>query len=192
MRCIIINCGKMVLEIFNIYNFVEALWIIIPAYAANGLAPLINGRHPIDGDRLFRGKPVLGKGKTWEGLLFGTFIAGVIGLVEQLAFSYLPFEISPVPLNIVPMSFQFGLFLGLGAMTGDIIASFFKRRLGMKRGQSAPVLDQDDFIVGSLVFASAIVRVEFSWWVLLLVFTPVFHLVANRIGYWIKVKPIPY
>ena len=41
----------------------------------------------------------------------------------------------------------------LGAMTGDAIGAFIKRRLNMKPGQAAPILDQWDFVFGALAFA---------------------------------------
>jgi CDP-2,3-bis-(O-geranylgeranyl)-sn-glycerol synthase len=179
--------------VFTIYNLVEAVWIIIPAFAANGLVPLMKGRHPVDGGRKFiDGKPIFGEGKTWEGFLFGCFFGAVIGLVEQLAFPYLPFDISPVPLTIVPMTWFLGLIIGLGAMMGDLVASFFKRRIGLKRGKPAPILDQDDFVLGSLLFACLFVPVKIEWAILLLIITPPFHLTANRIAYWLKVKQTPY
>ena len=52
--------------VFDIFTLVEGLWIFLPAYAANGLAPLVKfkkGLHPIDSNKSFRGKPIFGPGK---------------------------------------------------------------------------------------------------------------------------------
>jgi len=79
--------------VFTIYNLVEALWLIIPAYAANGLAPLMGLRknlHPIDSGRMLGKSRLLGNGKSWEGLAFGIAVATAIALVEMLACPYLP------------------------------------------------------------------------------------------------------
>jgi CDP-2,3-bis-(O-geranylgeranyl)-sn-glycerol synthase len=181
--------------VFDIFTFVEALWIILPAYAANGLVPLVGlrkGLHPIDGGRSFRGGRILGDGKSWEGLILGAVIGMVIGIVEMLAFPYLPWGASPVPLEIVAMTPLLGFLIGLGAMVGDAVGSFIKRRIGLRRGDSAPILDQDDFVVGALVFASIVVTVSFGWLVLLLILTPVFHYIASFIGYKVKVKKTPW
>ena len=181
--------------VFDIFTFVEAIWITLPAYAANGLVPLVGlseRLHPIDGGRSWKGKRVLGDGKSWEGLILGGVIGMIIGTVEMLAFPFLPWEASPVMLDIVPMSPLLGLLIGLGAMVGDAVASFFKRRMGLKRGMSAPILDQDDFVVGALAFTSLAVFVEFGWVVLLLILTPVFHYFASYIGYKAKVKKTPW
>ncbi len=183
--------------VFDIYTLVEALYLILPAYAANGLVPAfvkLRGRsHPIDANKNFvDGRPLFGTGKTWEGLIFGTLIGGIIGLAEQLAYPYLPWGISPIALNIVPMSFLLGFILGLGAMLGDLIGAFFKRRVGLKRGQPAPILDQEDFLIFAVVFASFVVPIKIGWFILLLIITPLIHWLACFIGWLIKVKMEPW
>lgn len=178
--------------VFDIYTLVEAVWLILPAYAANGLVPVFKGKHPIDAGRIFFGNPLFGAGKTWEGLIIGTIIGGIIGLIEMLAFPYLPWEVSPVALNIVPMSVALGFLLGFGAMFGDLIGSFVKRRFGLQRGKPAPLLDQEDFLLGSLLFAGFLVVIEIDWIILLVVITPAIHWAASIIGYLLKVKKEPY
>jgi CDP-2,3-bis-(O-geranylgeranyl)-sn-glycerol synthase len=181
--------------VFDIYTLVEAIWLILPAYAANGLTPILGlkkGLHHIDGGRKFQGEPLFGEGKTWEGLIFGTFVGGLIGLVEMLAYPYLPFSISPVPLNIVPMSIILGLFLGFGAMFGDLAGSFIKRRLKIPRGRPAPVLDQEDFIAGALAFSLLLIPLEIDWVILLAVITFIIHIAANMIGYMLRIKKQPW
>jgi CDP-2,3-bis-(O-geranylgeranyl)-sn-glycerol synthase len=181
--------------VFDIYTLVEAIWLILPAYAANGLTPLVGlrkGLHPIDGGRRFKGEPLLGPGKSWEGMLFGTLIGGLIGLVEMLAYPYLPFSISAELLNIVPMSLLLGLLLGFGAMFGDLVGSFIKRRLKIPRGKPAIILDQEDFLAGALAFSLLLILIEIEWAILLAVITPMIHLAANGIGYILKVKKQPW
>lgn len=179
-------------DAFTLYVLVEAVWLILPAYAANGLAPLARGRRYIDGGRKLQGRPVFGAGKTWEGLLFGSFMGAVIGAVQQFASPYLPWSASPVALHTVPMSALLGLLLGAGAMLGDLCGAFVKRRLNMPRGQSAPILDQLDFIVGALILSSALITIKWEWAVLLVVMTPFLHLVANVIAYLIRLKKEPW
>ena len=181
--------------VFDIYTLVEAIWLILPAYAANGLTPLVGlckKLHPIDGGRKLWGQPLLGPGKSWEGLVFGTLIGGLIGMIEMLAYPYLPFSISPVLLNIVPMSLVLGLLLGFGAMSGDLVGSFIKRRLKIPRGRPAPILDQEDFLAGALALSLLLVSLDTGWVILLAVITPVIHIVANGIGYLLKVKKQPW
>ncbi len=181
--------------VFTLWNLIEAIWIILPAYAVNGLVPLVGLKkknHPIDSGRRFRSKPILGSGKTWEGLIFGCFIGILIASIEMLAFPYLPFGQSPVPLTIVPMSPLLGFMLGIGTIIGDVIGSFIKRRVGLPRGSIAPLLDQEDFLLGALLFASFVVSIKIDWILLLVVITPILHLIANIIGFKIRVKKEPW
>lgn len=185
--------------VFDIFTFVEGLWILLPAYAANGLAPLVKFKknlHPIDSNKKLGGKPLFGPGKSWEGLLVGVTVAVIIALVQQLAYPFLPWHLSEdihgVALYIAPMSSALGFLLGLGAMTGDLVKSFFKRRLGLDRGRPAPVIDQDDFVLGGFLFASLLVPIRFSWVILYLIITPIFHWIACFIGYKLGVKKEPW
>ena len=176
----------------DLYTFVEAVWLIWPAYGANGLCMLAKGKRPIDGGRMWKGKPLLGPGKTWEGLLLGVVVATLVATLQMLAYPYLPWNASPVPLDIIPMTPLLGALMGFGAMLGDIAGSFIKRRLGIARGKPAPLLDQLDFIIGMLLFASFAVMLKWEWIVILLIITPVIHLCANFIAYLLKLKNVPY
>jgi CDP-2,3-bis-(O-geranylgeranyl)-sn-glycerol synthase len=176
----------------TIYSLIEAVWLIIPAYAANSFATLPRGHRRMDFNKNLFGSPVFGAGKTWEGFLFGVSVAIIIALMQQQAYMYLPWNASPIPLAIVPMGLFMGFLLGLGAMLGDLCGAFAKRRLGMKRGQPAPGLDQLDFVAGSLLAASILVAIQWEWVVVLAVLTPAIHLIANALGFLLKIKKEPY
>jgi CDP-2,3-bis-(O-geranylgeranyl)-sn-glycerol synthase len=181
--------------VFTIFNLVEAVWLIIPAFAANGLAPLIglrSGNHPMDGGRKWGRSRLLGDGKTWEGLVFGTLVGIAIAMVEMAAYPYLPWGLSEVPLIISPMTPLLGLALGLGAMLGDVAGSLIKRRLNRPRGAPAPLLDQLDFLVGALLLAALVVPIKLEWFLLLAVLTPLIHLIANVIGFRLGIKRTPW
>jgi CDP-2,3-bis-(O-geranylgeranyl)-sn-glycerol synthase len=176
----------------GIYTLIEAIWLVLPAYGANGLCTLARGRHPIDRGFIFRGQPLFGEGKTWEGLILGTVVGAVIASVQMLAYPYLPWGLSDVTLMITPMTPLLGLALGLGAMLGDLGGSFIKRRLGLKRGAPAPVLDQEDFIAGMLIAAVLLVPVKLEWMIIIVAMTPVLHLAANFIAFRLRLKKVPY
>jgi len=176
----------------DIFTLVEAVWLMWPAYGANGLCMLAKGRRPVDGGRMWRGKPVFGKGKTWEGLVLGIIVATLVGTFQMLMFGFLPWNLSPVPLDIVPMSPFLGFVIGLGAMAGDLGGSFVKRRIGIERGKPAPLLDQLDFIISMFIFLSFVITIKWEWVVILLVMTPLIHLAGNGIAYLAKLKSVPY
>jgi len=180
----------------------QALWIIIPAYVANASAVLVGGGTPIDFGKNWRdGKRILGDGKTWRGLLSGTFIGMTAGFGLVVATSYINsseyhflhltnFEGFPF---MIPIVFS----ICFGALLGDIIESFFKRRIGKNRGDGWIPFDQVDFILGVLFFSfitSSLLQLSglvstnwfienlFPWQiVVLLLVTPFFHLTANYV-----------
>jgi CDP-2,3-bis-(O-geranylgeranyl)-sn-glycerol synthase len=176
----------------DIYTFVEAVWLMWPAYGANGLCMLAKGKRAIDGGRTWRGKQIFGPGKTWEGLALGVIVAMLVAMFQMFVAPLLPWNLSPVLLDIVPMTPLLGFVMGLGAMLGDIGGSAIKRRLGIARGRPAPLLDQLDFIAGMLVFASLVVALKWEWIVILLVMTPIIHLSANFVAYLLNLKNVPY
>ena len=177
---------------FDIYALIEVTWLLIPALAANGLAPLARGRRPVDGGRLWGGKPILGKGKTWEGTVLGVVAASLVGGFMAFMRPGVPFEASAVALTIVPMGFGLGALLGLGAMAGDIVESLFKRRAGIARGEPLLVLDQADFVLGALLFAALAMAIRLEWVVWALLWIPVLHYGANGISFAIGMKSRPW
>ena len=68
-------------------SILHALLVFLPAYVANMspvlVAKLVPGwKAPIDGGRLGKdGKPILGPGKTWRGLIGGTLLGAVTAVV---------------------------------------------------------------------------------------------------------------
>jgi CDP-2,3-bis-(O-geranylgeranyl)-sn-glycerol synthase len=88
--------------------------------------------------------------------------------------------------------------LSLGAMLGDLTKSFFKRRLGMDRGDPLPIVDQLDFVIGAWVLTYAF----FSGWftlnftlpviVVVLILSPLLHLGVNIIGFKLGKKKEPW
>jgi CDP-2,3-bis-(O-geranylgeranyl)-sn-glycerol synthase len=88
--------------------------------------------------------------------------------------------------------FLLGLTLGGGALIGDACGSFIKRRLKLESGRPAPILDQLDFVVGALVFASFIVVIPVEMIVIILVISVFLHLGANIIAYLLGIKKVWY
>jgi len=85
-----------------------------------------------------------------------------------------------------------GLCLGTGALVGDIVGSFIKRRLKIERGRPAPLLDQLDFVIGALIFASLVVVVPLNLTILIIVLSIFLHLGANVIAYLLGMKKVWY
>ncbi len=150
-----------------------ALYFFLPAYVANTLPGIFGGGMPLDLNRKFiDGRPLLGKGVTIRGTITGIAGGTVVGALQG---------------NVV-----LGFLLSTGALTGDAVSSFLKRRAGLERGAPVPLLDQLNFVVGALVFASFAAPVPLDYIAVLLVVTPVGHLAVNRLGYLLRIKDVPW
>lgn len=167
---------------------INSLWLVWPAYCANLFPVFLKGKTPIDRGRNFiDGRRLLGDGKTIEGFIGGTLFGFFMGLV--LVFFQTQFAVPYLAFNHTALS---AFVLAFGALFGDLIGSFVKRRFDLKRGAKAPILDQLDFIVGSLCAVSLIIDIPLSWIVFLLVLTPIVHRESNILGYLLKLKKVPW
>jgi CDP-2,3-bis-(O-geranylgeranyl)-sn-glycerol synthase len=173
----------------------QALWAMLPAYVPNNVAVLAGGGRPIDAGRTMNGKRLLGDGKTWRGTIAGTLAGTVLALVLD---AIQPSVSSVVGVELAGFPVVAGFTLALGAMLGDIGASFLKRRIGRQRGASVPGLDQLDFVLGALVLTAVAVPGWFGQTftlpviVAVVVLTPVLHLVTNGIAYALGLKNEPW
>lgn len=159
----------------------SALWFILPAYAANATPVVLGGGRPIDGGRKFLdGRPIFGPGKTWRGLAAGLAAGTMVGLVQGL--------IVANPSHYLLL----GFLLALGALLGDMLGSFIKRRIGIKRGGAAPGLDQLGFVIVALLLASPIALPSWGEIVTIIAVTPVLHVGTNFAGYKLGLKDRPY
>jgi len=180
---------------FILKTVFTTVWLLLPAYTPNNFAVVFGGGKPIDFGRNFiDGKRILGNGKTIRG-----FIAGVLG---GIFVGHLQLLIENI-FNFGIYSFiEYSSFLTLvsalafGAMTGDIIGSFIKRRAGFERGQSFPLLDQLGFLVVAFLFASFFTgfKILFRIQIIIAAFiiTPVLHLLTNYIAYRLGLKDVPW
>ncbi|WP_188975295.1 CDP-2,3-bis-(O-geranylgeranyl)-sn-glycerol synthase [Halocalculus aciditolerans] len=172
-----------------------ALWVMLPAYVPNNAAVLAGGGRPIDAGRTLGGRRLLGDGKTWRGTAVGVAAGALLALaldaVRPAASAALGVSLPWFPLAAV-------VALPAGAMLGDILASFVKRRTGRERGASFPLLDQLDFVVVALALTALSApewfAATFTLPVLLaiLVLTPVLHVTTNVGAYYLGYKEEPW
>ena len=172
-----------------------ALWAMLPAYVPNNAAVLVGGGRPIDGGRTMGGRRLLGDGKTWRGTA-GGWLAGVGVALALRALRAPASDALGVALPEFPLAAA--VALPLGAMLGDIGASFLKRRTGRQRGAPFPGLDQLDFVVGALAlgFAAApewfLATFTLPVLAVVLVATPLLHVGTNAAAYWLGLKAEPW
>jgi len=165
-----------------------ALWLMLPAYLPNSSAALIKGKKPIDfGKNFIDGKRIFGDGKTYRGFFGGALCGFALGVVLMGIAPFLGFP----SFTIVAL-----LCLSFGAMLGDLVKSFFKRRLGIEKGRPFPLVDQLDFVLGAWLLLYIFER---SWFTanftleiitIALVLTPLIHFSANVAAYAIGKKDV--
>lgn len=174
-------------------EFVKALWIILPAYAANGFPPLANGKIPMDFRRSWiDGERIFGDGKTIEGFSLGIAAGTCVGILEALLYPYLNSYANQFGVQMPAMNIFIGFLIPLGALCGDLAGSFIKRRFRLPRGADAPVLDQLNFVAGVIFFAYFFTEISFWMVVIMAVMTPVIHRAANIVAYGFKIKKVPW
>src|SRR2546427_5273235 len=175
----------------------QAVWFFLPAFVANPMAVVFGGGTPIDFGRTLRdGERLFGDGKTWRGLVGGTFSGAFLGFFLSVPFN-LGAPNSPWSFGPYGVAFAASAVLGFGALLGDLAGAFLKRRMHKPRGAKAPVLDQYDFVVGALLLSLTnpgwSVPRFFSGDALLglvaiILITPALHRAVNVIGFRIGQK----
>jgi len=172
----------------------SSLYFILPAYIANA-APVLVKRinflnYSIDFNKKISGLPILGKNKTWRGLIFGILSSIIVIFIQYILYDVNTFfEISLIDyksVNFVLLGFLFGF----GALFGDMVESLIKRRLNIKSGGPFFPFDQLDFIVGALLFVGFVFFPPITTIVVLFIFTPLIHLLTNIIAYKLKMKDV--
>lgn len=156
-----------------------SIWKVLPAYVTNAtpllVIKLIKQGHPIDLNRIFMdGKPIFGPGKTIEGFLIGFLIGTITGIIQDQS-------------NILR-----AVTLSIGAMFGDLVGSFIKRRLNIRRGDPAPILDQSSFILGAILLSSYFENYEIKEVLMIVLITIPLHIFANKLAYIFGLKKVPW
>jgi CDP-2,3-bis-(O-geranylgeranyl)-sn-glycerol synthase len=156
----------------------------IPLYVANSIPVVIHGKTPLDLNIKLGGKPLFGKGKTIIGTLAGITSGTLIAAILALLSTHI--------LNLIPNYIELAFYLSLGAILGDLVKSFFKRRFGIKSGEKWDLADQLDFILGGLLLA-CITRIPEYWVVIVLLIATFFiHRFTNWLAYIWKLKKVPW
>ena len=132
------------------------------------------GAHPLDGGRrLADGRRLLGDSKTWRGFVLAPVVTGLVAL--------------PLPLPV-----SVGATVGAGAMLGDLLSSFCKRRLHMASSSMAPGLDQIPEALLPLLLVADHLALSWSaigWTVVGFI---VLELILSPIFFWLGIRNRPY
>lgn len=140
---------------------------------ANRIPVLNRWQTPLDFGKKYRGKRLLGDNKTWRGVLFGTLMAGLAAIL------------------LGGSSFYIGCTLGFGALAGDAVESFFKRRRSIDSGESWFFFDQTDYIFGGLIAVVPFVSLTISEVIAIFISYFGLHIIVAFVGYKLGLKDKP-
>ncbi len=156
-------------------DWVYAIYILLPVYCTNGAPVIFGGGRPIDSGRsLPDGQRILGDHKTIRGFVSGLIVGAVVGVFESFFLAQ----------NLLPVA----ILASLGALLGDMVGAFVKRRFMIKPGGPFPVLDQLDFVIGAVLLVSIVSEVSLGTAVIVLLVTPPIHFLTNLGAYLLGLK----
>ena len=174
----------------GIENLINLIIFILPAYFANAspvaFSFLSKKSLPMDFKLKFSdNRRIFGKGKTWAGFLVGIFSGTIVGVL----IFFLGFRVYEFFLQVFV-----AFLLSLGALVGDAMGAFLKRRFSIGSGKILIFVDQTFFLIFALIFTSPFWPSFFDikGLVFILIFTFVLHIITNAIAYKLGLKKVPY
>jgi len=154
--------------------FIQTVWLFLPAYFANAAPVLLHGGGPLDGGKNWTdGKRILGDHKTLWGTLSGAAVGSAVGVVQGNAVQ--------------------GILFAVGAIGGDLLFAFIKRRLGIPPGKPLPLWDQVGFIILAILLGS-LVEPRPTWQqdVAMIITTVPVHYITNLFAWGLSWKKEPW
>lgn len=182
-----------------VQNILFSLLFFAPAGVANS-APIVASKipwlkklnYPADFGFSWKGKRVLGDHKTIRGFVAGIVTAILSVYITRAAYNQYQFvrDNSFLDYNEVNL-LLLGFLLGAGALIGDSVKSFFKRRVDLQPGKSWLPFDQIDFIIGMSLFSAIYIRFDLFFYIVTLVLWFSMHVSSTVLGYLVKLKDSP-
>lgn len=161
-----------------VWRVEQLLYLLAPAYFANMAPPFSRfwpgWNRPIN-ERWF------GAHKTVVGAAVGVSVAILIALIQ----SAIAWRGSIVDYGRWPL---IGLLLGVGAMGGDIVKSFLKRRLGIAPGARWIPADQLDFVIGALLLVAPLAHFSWADVAVVLAISFIGDVVVNQLSYRLRIR----
>lgn len=151
-----IICAIIAVKGYSFFFALRVFYLILPAVAANA-APVIANQllpswnRPVDFNAKFRGKPLLGRNKTWRGILASFAAIMIVVVIQRLLYDIQFFsDISFFSYSSTQILLM-AIVVGAGVVAGDLVNSFVKRRLGISPGGGFFPWDQLDAVIGGMI-----------------------------------------
>lgn len=154
--------------------------LLLLLLVANGM-PILAGRimgkqmnYPVDAHLVLADKQAfLGKSKTWRGLIFSLLVTPLFSIILSL-----PWTI--------------GLIIAAGAMSGDLLSSFIKRRLKIPASGQAILLDQVPESLIPLLLVSTVLQLSVTDIAMLTIMFVIVELILSKFLFALHIRKRPY
>jgi CDP-diglyceride synthetase len=173
--------GLFLILAFVLAGVVHSLWLHSRISQALAI--------PLDGGRMFRGRPILGANKTLRGFVVMIPAAALAFAAIAVAVSLRGGVLPATLWQLTPLGYAaLGAWAGFGFMAGEIPNSFVKRRLGILPGQAPAsgltraicfTVDRLDSIVGALTAVTLAVSTPWMTWLWVIILGPSIHLLFS-------------
>jgi len=175
-----LHCALFLILAFMLAGILHSLWL------HNRLSQVL--AIPLDGGRMFRGRPILGENKTLRG--FVMIPAAALAFAAVAAIISIPQGVPPPTLwQLTPAGYAaLGTWAGFGFMAAELPNSFVKRQLGILPGQAPAsgltraicfTIDHLDSIIGMLAAVTVAVHTPWMTWLWVLILGPSIHLLFS-------------
>lgn len=162
----------------------EALYYFLPAFVANGVPPLMVKLQ-------FLNKPInkrlFGENKTIRGFVFACIFGTLTFFIQTLLYKY-PIIQSISLVDYSQTTLWLGFLLAFGAITGDLVESYFKRKMNIKPGKPWIPFDQADYVIGALLFSFIIFIPKPAMMLLILIMSVLLTMLSHYLGYLIGIN----
>lgn len=179
----------------DILFIAQALYYFLPAYLSNAAPVLLQKINilpqPVDCNKKINNEPLIGLNKTWGGLLYGT-IVGTLTFYLQQQWYDIPFFRTLSLIDYPNQPLLLGFLLASGAILGDLIKSFIKRRFHKAPGSHWFPWDELDYVLGAFLFSAAVYLPPIGAMLTIIFLAPAFHFIANRISYVLGLKKVKW
>lgn len=168
--------------------FFESMYLYLPAMVAN-MAPIFAHKlrvlqwlnKPLDFGLHMGGTRVLGDNKTIRGFIVAILAGAATAWGESLLYPHAPYEYASSALVL-------GTVLGCGALVGDAVKSFFKRRMNIASGSSWIPFDQIDFVLGATLAGLFFMNIPIAVVLIALVVVPIASYIVSVVGVALHIK----
>ncbi len=146
---------------------------------------------PIDLNTTYKGKRLIGSHKLYGSFIFGILFGTSMGILKYYFLDTLFDKYLLLSLKIQETILLY-FVMSFGALTGDILKSIIKRRLGRPEHTPWIPFDEIDHSTISMLLVSLFFPIPVTVTITVIIGYFLMHLLSNLIGFKLGIKDVPY